>query len=134
MQCINHLLEICLYAADNLVTIAIVMYLADVVQHRVGLVAVAWAQFKEQSIANNEVGEMQDLALDLGSQQCAVSSGHCEVEACRLEVVRTVLQGLVEDGGLHFLALESTKVVGTMIRHEVITPTGAIDHGPGHLR
>jgi hypothetical protein len=51
-QRIHHLLEICLDAADDLVTIAIVVNLANMVQRRVGLVAVAGAQLKEQCVAD----------------------------------------------------------------------------------
>jgi hypothetical protein len=46
-QCIHHLLKIRLDTADNVIAVAIVVHLVDVVQHRVGLVAVIWAQFKE---------------------------------------------------------------------------------------
>ena len=42
--------------------------------------------------------------------------------------------GLVEDGGLHFSALESAKVVCAMTCHEVVPRTGAIHHGPGRPR
>ena len=42
------MLEVRLDCADNLVSVAIVMHLADVVQRGMGLVTVAWAQLEEQ--------------------------------------------------------------------------------------
>jgi hypothetical protein len=80
--------------ADDLVSVAIVMHLADVVQRGMGLVTVAWAQLEEQCIADRWIGEAQNLSLDLGSQRRAVSSGCCEVKTCRPEIVWSVLESL----------------------------------------
>ena len=51
--------------ADNLVSAAIVMHLADVVQRGMGLVTVAWAQLEEQCIADRWIGESQNLPLEV---------------------------------------------------------------------
>ncbi len=72
----------------------IVMYLANVVQRGMGLVTVAWAQPKEQCIADRQIGNSQNLSLDIGSQRRAASSGRCEVKTRRLEIVWSVLESL----------------------------------------
>ncbi len=126
-------MEVCLDGADNLGTIAINMYLVDVVQHCVGLVTIAWAQLEEQDIADSRIGESQNLSFDLGLQCHAISSGHCEIEVHRLEVVGAVLQGLVKDGGLNLSQWKSAKIICSMECHEVIPRSGTINHGPRHL-
>ncbi len=80
--------------ADSLVAVAIKMHLANVVQRGVGLVTVAWAQLKEQCIADRWIGESQNLPLDLGSQRRSISSGRREIKTCRLEIVWAVLESL----------------------------------------
>jgi hypothetical protein len=121
----HQLLEVRLDGADNLVTVAISMYLADVVQHCVGLVTIAWAQLEKQGITDSWVGDLQNLSFDLGSQRRAIGSDHCEIEVCQLEVVGAVLQGLVEDGGLNLSQWKSAKIIRSMERHEVILPAPA---------
>ncbi len=110
------------------------MYLANVVQHRMGLVTIAWAQLKEQCVADGWMCEPQNLSLDLGLQCHAISSGHCEVEICWLEAVGAVLQGLVEDGGLNLSHGKSAKVVSPLEHHEIVSHVVAIQHGTRCLR
>ncbi len=60
MGCALKLLKGCLNGADNMITIAIGVDLADVVNRRVPLVGITWTEFKEQSVTNHSECQAQD--------------------------------------------------------------------------
>jgi hypothetical protein len=71
------------------------VHLADVIQGRMGLVAVARAYLKEQRVTYGLVSQAQCFALDLGANSSGVDSGACNTKAGWLKFNGPILERVV---------------------------------------
>ncbi len=104
------------------------MHLADVIQCRMGLVAVAWAQLKKQGLADGMVCQAKNFTLDLVSNDKGVRPCACSTKTGRLELNRAVLKGMVKDLGLNLLWGQHTEVSSTKKCSQIICAATVIGH------
>ena len=110
------------------------MHLANVVQGRMRLVAVARAKLNEESITNGLVSKTQDFTLDFCAKSKGVRLGACNTKAGGLKFHGSILKGEVEDFCSDLLFGESMKVGSATECGEVVCSTCTICHGIGGLQ
>ena len=96
-SCTHELLEVGLYRADNLISIAVRMHLADMINGGMRLHGVAGAQLEKHGVPHRSRREPYDPALDIRAHLRGVSSGRREIELGWLKIDRKVLEGDVEN-------------------------------------
>ena len=95
-SCTHELLEVGLYRADNLISIAVRMHL-DMINGGMRLHGVAGAQLEKHGVPHRSQREPYDPALDIRAHLGGVSSGRREIELGWLKIDRKVLEGDVEN-------------------------------------
>ncbi len=95
-SCAHQLLEVGLDGTDNLVPVFVHVHLANVVERRMRLGAVAWTKLEKQDVAHCVECQLQDLLVDLGAKHLTICLGRPESEAGRHELNWSVLECFVQ--------------------------------------
>ncbi len=130
----HQLLEIGLDQASNLIALAVDMYLTNVVQGCVWLIAISGTELKEQGIADRGKSQAQNLGVDLSPQSLTSSAGMRQAKACRLKLHGAILEHCVKNLSLDFGRGESAQVCGAVKGHQIVGNIVPIDHGVCRLR
>ncbi len=104
------------------------MHLADVIQCRMGLVAVAWAQLEKQGLADELVCQAKNFTLDFVSDGKGVRPCTCSTKAGRLKLDGAILKGMVEDIGLNLLQGQRAEVGSTKKCSQSICASTVVGH------
>ncbi len=92
----HQLLEVGLDGTDNLVPIFVHVHLANVVELRMWLGAVAWTKLEKQDVAHRGECQLQDLLVDLRAKGLTIRPGRPESKAGRHELNWFVLECFVQ--------------------------------------
>ncbi len=130
----HQLLEIGLDQANNLIALAVNMYLTNVIRGRVWLIAISGTELKEQGIADRGKSQAQNLGVDLGPQSLISSAGMRQAKARGMKLHGAILERRVENLSLDFGRGESAQVWGTVKGHQIVGNIVPIDHGACRLR
>jgi hypothetical protein len=98
----HQLLEIVLDQASNLIALGVDMYLTNVIQGRVWLIAISGTELKEQGIAHRGESQAINLGVDLGLLSLTSSAGVHQAKARGLKLHRAILERRVENLSLDF--------------------------------